>query len=245
MCRLIPGPNLDQASDELLVNRKRKQDEGMNMKTKKDGPTNAQQTDALKTRIKNYDSGFDELTKGALQVQTDIYVLKFPGPGGARGAPHLVFIDKSLYNEKALDEKLKNATELTVVFVIRLLDYTLMEVAEIEKVKTSKPSRAKTLFLQLLKGRARFAKKRGKPPCYYPIGVGFKPRVRKGATEAQIHAAAVFCHHARPFLDGKSMQVVFAKGGTLNHLHNYKLMVQSDDGTIGSIDPGTGHTNAS
>ena len=210
------------------------------MKTKEDLLKKAQHAKL----IENYDGGFEELTKGALQIQTDIYVLRFPGPRGAQGAPHLVFINKDLYKERDLDNLLKNATEQTIVFVIRLLDYTLMEVAEIEKVKTSKKSKAKAVFLQLLKDRARFAKIRGKAPCFYPIGVGFKPLVRKGATKAQIHAAAVFCHHARPFLDGKSMSVVFAKGGTLNHLHNYKLMVQSDDGTIGSIDPGTGHTNA-
>jgi hypothetical protein len=206
------------------------------MNTKNDLLPDGGQTPAITKLIENIHSGLDELAKDALVLHTDIYVLKFEEQD-LNQAPHVVFVDKDVYNLSKLEKKLKDAVEKTIVFEIRVFDSGLMEDAQIEKLSNAKET------YNLLKSRAQSATKGGKVSRFYPIGVGFKPDVEKTATEEQIEKEAVFCHHAIPILDGKLMTIIFKQGGTLKHLGNYKLMVQNDEGIIGTIDPGTPHPN--
>jgi hypothetical protein len=221
---------------KLLVNRKQKHEEGMNMNTKNDLLPDGGQTPAITKLIENIHSGLDELAKDALVFHTDIYVTKFEEQD-LNQAPHVVFVDKVLYNLPELEKKFQNAVGKTIVFEIRVFDSSLMKDAEIEQLSGA----AETY--NLLKSRAQSATEGAKVSRFYPIGVGFKPDVEKSAPEEQIEKEAVFCHHAIPILDGKLMTIIFKQGGTLKHLGNYKLMVQNDDGIIGTIDPGTPHPN--
>jgi hypothetical protein len=211
------------------------------MKPKKVVQTNDQKRAAIDNLIKTYRGAFKVLAKDAFQIPTNIYVMKYPGKPGDLGAPHIVFIRGALYSDTAMNDLLKEAKTQPVVFVIRILHYSLMKSEERALVDKSRKCPAKNLF-DKLQAEAP-TKLATKPSLYYPIGVGFKPALHKGNTPVQIKAAARFCQHVTPLLDGHSMSIIFTKGGTLNHLHKYKLMVQNDEGIIGSIDPGTGHTD--